>query len=164
MARTKRGRRSPTAPANGAGTGSGCFPIRRPACFRSSGGENGRRLSRSLKHRDWARAKRQADEAAAGFAVHEPNGKAEAEPEPLTLGRLFEIYGEEVTPTKGERTRRRDRVAAAMFLDSFGRDRRPADTLATRLGPVHSSEESGQGRTLGPAGRQPDHRMGPDVL
>ena len=43
----------------------------------------------SLKHRNWARAKRQADEAAAGFAVHEPNGKAEAEP--LTLGTLFSV-------------------------------------------------------------------------
>ncbi|MDE0358738.1 MAG: site-specific integrase, partial [Gammaproteobacteria bacterium] len=80
---------------------------------------------------DWARAKRQADEAAAGFAVHEPNGKAEAEPEPLTLGRLFDIYGEEVTPTKGKRTRNRDRVASAMFLDFFGRDRRP-ETLSQR--------------------------------
>ena len=38
--------------------------------------ENGRRLTRSLKHRDWRRAKRQADKAAAGFAVHEPNGHA----------------------------------------------------------------------------------------
>ena len=30
--------------------------------------ENGRRLTRSLKHRNWARAKRHADEFAAGFA------------------------------------------------------------------------------------------------
>ncbi len=82
-------------------------------------------------HRDWARAKKQADEAAAGFAVHEPAGKAEAESEPLTLGTLFDIYGEEVTPTKGKRTRERDRVASAMFLRFFGRDRRP-ETLSQR--------------------------------
>ncbi|MDE0649573.1 MAG: hypothetical protein OXI12_04425, partial [Gammaproteobacteria bacterium] len=44
------------------------------------------------EHRDWRRAKRQADEAAAGFAVHEPNGKPEAAPEPLTLGTLFDIF------------------------------------------------------------------------
>ena len=93
--------------------------------------ENGRRLTRSLKHRDWSRAKRQADEVAAGFAVYEPANKAEAEPEPLTLGTLFDIYGEEVTPTKGERTQQRDRVATAMFLRFFGRDRDPA-TLSQR--------------------------------
>ena len=93
--------------------------------------DNGRRLTRSLKHRDWARAKRQADEVAAGFAVHEPAGKAEAEPEPLTLGGLFEIYGEEVTPTKAYTSRMHDRAATAMFLDFLGRDRRP-ETLSRR--------------------------------
>jgi len=51
--------------------------------------ENGRRLSRSLKHRDWPLAKRQADEFAAGLAGPDLNGKAEAEPEPLTLGILI---------------------------------------------------------------------------
>ena len=63
-----------------------------------------------------------ADEFAAGFVGPDLNG--EAEPEPLTLGRLFDVYGEEVTPTKGKRTRERDRVANAMFLRFFGRDRR----------------------------------------
>ena len=62
----------------------------------------------------------------AGFAGPDLNGKAEAEPEPLTLGGLFDIYGEEVTPTKGKRTRERDRVATKMFLGFFGRDRDPA--------------------------------------
>ena len=93
--------------------------------------ENSRRLTRSLKHRDWSRAKRQADEFAAGFAAPEANGSKEAEPEPLTLGTLFDIYREEVTPTKGRRTRDRDRVATAMFLRVFGRDRDPA-TLSQR--------------------------------
>ena len=76
------------------------------------------RLRRSLEYRDWARAKRQADEFAAGFVGPDLNG--EAEPEPLTLGRLFDVYGEEVTPTKWKRTRERDRVATAMFLRFFG--------------------------------------------
>ena len=130
MARTKRGRRSYSAGEWGRNRVR-VFPDPKTGLLQIEWRENGRRLSRSLKHRDWARAKRQADEAAAGFAMYEPNGKAEAEPEPLTLGRLFEIYGEEVTPTKGQRTRRRDRVAAKMFLDFFGRDRRP-ETLSQR--------------------------------
>ncbi len=130
MARTKRSRRSYGAGEWGRNRVR-VFPDRKTGLYQMEWRENGRRLTRSLGHRDWTRAKRQADEFAAGFASPELNGKAEAEPEPLTLGRLFEIYGEEVTPTKGERTRRRDRVAATMFLDFFGRDRRP-ETLSQR--------------------------------
>ena len=53
-------------------------------------------------------------------------------PRPLTLQRLFDIYGEEVTPTKKGRTSRmRDRAATATFLSFFGRDRRP-ETLSQR--------------------------------
>ena len=107
------------------------FPDPKTGLFQIEWRENGRRLTRSLKHRDWARAKRQADEAAAGFAVHEPNGKAEAEPQPLTLGTLFDIYGEEVTPSKRRKSWQRDRAAMAMFLKFFGRDRRP-ETLSQR--------------------------------
>ena len=66
--------------------------------------------------------KRQADQFAAGF-IDAPGGEAEAEPEPLTLGTLFEIYGEEVTPTKGERSQKYDRGALQMFLRFFGKDR-----------------------------------------
>ncbi len=130
MARTKRGRRSYSAGEWGRNRVR-VFPDPKTGLLQIEWRENGRRRSRSLKHRDWARAKRQADEAAAGFALHEPNGKAEAEPEPLTLGRLFDIYGEEVTPTKGKRTQSRDLVASKMFLDFFGRDRRP-ETLSQR--------------------------------
>ena len=93
--------------------------------------DNGRRLTRSLKHRDWRRAKRQADEFAAGYLGPELHRKAEAESEPLTLETLFDIYGEEVTPTKVERVRHRDRTATRMFLDFLGRDRRP-ETLSQR--------------------------------
>ncbi|MYC88906.1 MAG: hypothetical protein F4X22_11810, partial [Gemmatimonadales bacterium] len=98
MARTKRDRRSYSAGEWGRNRVR-VFPDPKTGLFQIEWRENGRRLTRSLKHRDWTRAKRQADEAAAGFAVHEPNGKAEAEPKPLTLGTLFDIYGEEVTPT-----------------------------------------------------------------
>ena len=58
-------------------------------------------------------------------------GKAEAEPEPLTLEKLFDIYGEEVTPTKGWHSRGHDRAAMLMFLRFFGGNRDPA-TLSQR--------------------------------
>jgi hypothetical protein len=52
------------------------FPDPKTGLLQIEWRDNGRRLSRSLKHRDWVRAKRQADEPAAGFAALEPNGKA----------------------------------------------------------------------------------------
>ena len=125
MARTKPIRRSYGAGEWGRNRVR-VFPDPKTGLFQIEWRENGRRLTRSLKHRDWRRAKRQADEFAAGYLGPELHRKAEAESEPLTLGRLFDIYGEEVTPTKGERTRRRDRVATVMFLRFFGRDRKPA--------------------------------------
>ena len=129
MARTKRSRRSYGAGEWGRNRVR-IFPDPKTGIFQIEWRENGRRLTRSLKHRDWARAKRQADRFAAGF-IDAPNGKAEAEPEPLTLGTLFEIYGEEVTPTKAEETQQGDRTTTAMFLQFFGRDRRP-ETLSQR--------------------------------
>ncbi len=128
MARTKRSRRSYGAGEWGRNRVR-VFPDPKTGLYQIEWRENGRRLTRSLKHRDWSRAKRQADKVAAGLAVHEPNGKPE--PEPLTLERLFEIYGEEVTPTKGERSQKYDRGALDMFLRFFGKDRRPA-TLSQR--------------------------------
>ncbi len=130
MARMKRSRRSYGAGEWGRNRVR-VFPDPKTGLYQMEWRENGRRLTRSLKHRDWSRAKRQADEAAAGFAMYEPNGKAEAEPEPLTLGRLFDIYGEEVTPTKGAHSRGHDRAAMHMFLRFFGRNRDPA-TLSQR--------------------------------
>ena len=130
MARTKRGRRSYSVGEWGRNRVR-VFPDPKTGLLQIEWRESGRRLSRSLKHRDWARAKRQADKIAAGFAVHEPCGKAEAEPETLTLEVLFDIYGDEVTPTKAERSRRYDRAAMKMFRKFFGRDRRPA-TLSQR--------------------------------
>ena len=130
MARTKRSRRSYGAGEWGRNRVR-VFPDPKTGRYQIEWRENGRRLTRSLGHRDWMRAKRQADEVAAGFAVHEPNGTAESEPEPLTLGRLLDIYREEVTPTKAETSQRSDRAAARMFLQFFGRGRRP-ETLSRR--------------------------------
>jgi len=130
MARTKRDRRSYSAGEWGRNRVR-VFADPKTGLYQIEWRENGRRLTRSLKHRDWRRAKRQADEAAAGLATYEPNGKAEAEPEPLTLDKLFEIYGEEVTPTKAEASQRADRAATRMFLGFFGRGRKPS-TLSRR--------------------------------
>ena len=130
MARTKRSQRSYAAGEWGRNRVR-VFPDPKTGLFQIEWRANGRRLSRSLKHREWARAKKQADEFAAGFAEPEMHGKAEAEPEPLTLETLFDIYGEEVTPTKCEQARRHDRAATRMFLGCFGRNRDPA-TLSKR--------------------------------
>ena len=130
MARTKRSRRSYSAGERGRNRVR-VFPDPKTGILQIEWRENARRLTRSLKHRDWARAKRQADEFAAGFTGPELNGQKEAEPEPLTLSTLFDIYREEVTPTKAKRTRQRDRVSMRMFLGFFGRDRKP-ETLSRR--------------------------------
>ena len=130
MARTKRSRRSYGAGEWGRNRVR-VFPDPKTGRYQIEWRANGRRLTRSLKHRDWSRAKRQADEAAAGLAGLGLNGRKDAKPEPLTLGTLFEIYGEEVTPTKGGRSQKYDRGALQMFLRFFGKDRRPA-TLSQR--------------------------------
>jgi len=130
MARTKRSRRAYSAGEWGRNRVR-VFADPKTGLLQIEWRENGRRRSRSLKHCDWARAKRQADEFAAGFAEPEPNGRNVVEPDPLTLGRLFEIYGDEVTPTKGHRSRKRDKVATAMFLRFLGKGRDPA-TLSQR--------------------------------
>ena len=152
MARTKRSRRTYGAGEWGRNRVR-VFPDPKTGIYQIEWRENGRRLTRSLKHRDWARAKRQADEVAAGLAVHEPAGKAEAEPEPLTLGRLFEIYGEEVTPTKAYTSRMHDRAATAMFLDFLGPNRGP-ETLSQRdWDRFIRARRAGR---IGPSGRRPE--------
>ena len=154
MARTKRSRRSYGAGEWGRNRVR-VFPDPKTGLFQIEWRENGRRLTRSLGHRDWARAKRQADEFAAGFVGPEIGGKAEAEPEPLTLEKLFDIYGEEVTPTKTERVQHRDRIGTRMFLDLLGRDRRP-ETLSQRDWDRFIRERR-EGR-IGPSGKPVSNR------
>ena len=155
MARTKPIRRSYGAGEWGRNRVR-VFPDPKTGLFQIEWRANGRRLSRSLKHREWARAKKQADEFAAGFAGPEMHGKAEAEPEPLTLGTLFDIYGEEVTPTKGERSRMHDRAATTMFLGCFGRDRKPASLSQRDWDRFIRARRSGK---VGPSGRPVSDRM-----
>ena len=149
MARTKRSQRSYAAGEWGRNRVR-VFPDPKTGLFQIEWRANGRRLSRSLKHREWARAKKQADEFAAGFAGPEMHGKAEAEPEPLTLKTLFDIYGEEVTPTKGERSRMHDRAATRMFLGCFGRNRDPATLSKRDWDRFIRARRSGK---VGPSGR-----------
>ena len=130
MARTKRSRRSYSAGEWGRNRVR-VFPDPKTGLIQIEWREDGRRLTRSLGHRDWARAKRQADEVAAGRAAMNLSDEREGEPTPLTLEALFDIDGEEVTPTKSERSQERDRVATKMFLEFFGRDRKPT-TLSQR--------------------------------
>ena len=152
MARTKRDRRSYSAGEWGRNRVR-VFPDPKTGIFQIEWRENGRRLTRSLKHRDWRRAKRQADEAAAGLATYEPNGKAEAEPDPLTLEKLLDIYGEEVTPTKGEHTQRHDKIAMRMFLRFFGKDRDPATLSQRDWDRFIRARRAGK---VGPSGRRPE--------
>ena len=155
MARTKRDRRSYSAGEWGRNRVR-VFADPKTGLYQIEWRENGRRLTRSLKHRDWTRAKRQADESAAGLAGPELNGRKDAEPEPLTLGALFDIYGEEVTPTKGRYTQGHDRAAIRMFLRFFGRNRDPA-TLSQRDWDRFIRARRA-GRT-GPSGRPVSDRM-----
>ena len=149
MARTKRDRRSYSAGEWGRNRVR-VFPDSKTGLYQMEWREKGRRLTRSLGHREWVRAKKQADQFAAGFAGPDLNGKAEAEPEPLTLGGLLDIYGAEVTPTKGAHTRGHDRAATHMFLRFFGRNRDPA-TLSQRDWDRFIRERR-SGR-IGPSGR-----------
>ena len=131
MARTKRRRRGYSAGEWGRNRVR-VFPDPRTGIIQIEWREDGRRITRSLGHRDWAQAKRQADDvAAAGPIRPRRRQRAKAAPGPLTLKTLFDIYGDEVTPTKSEGTQRRDGVAMRLFLRFFGNDREPA-TLSQR--------------------------------
>ena len=155
MARTKRHRRSYSSGERGRNRVR-VFPDPKTGLIQIEWREYGRRLSRSLKHRDWTRAKRQADEIAAGRAEPELQTRAGAEPEPLTLGTLFDIYGDEVTPTKGERSRNYDRAAMKMFLGYFGRDRKPATLSQRDWDRFIRERRSGK---VGPSGKPVSDRM-----
>ena len=152
MARTKRDRRSYSAGEWGRNRVR-VFADPKTGLYQIEWRENGRRLTRSLKHRDWVRAKRQADEAAAGLATYEPNGKAGSEPDPLTLETLFDIYREEVTPTKAKRSRRYERAAMAMFLKFFGKRRKPGTLSQRDWDRFIRARRAGR---VGPSGRSPE--------
>ena len=146
MARTKRGQRGYSAGEKGRNRVR-VFPDPKTGVYQIEWRENGQRVSKSLKHRDWEKARRQADDVAAQYVAPKP--ESDLEPEPLTLGQLFEMYLGEVTPTKGERSRKHDRVGLKMFLDFFKRERDPS-SLSKRDWNRFINERSTGG--VGPSG------------
>ena len=110
MARTNKSRRSYSTGEWGRNRVR-VFPDPRTGIIQVQWREDGRRISRSLKHRDWDRAKKQADEIAAGLTETVAAKTTDAEPEPLTLHTLFDppLF------TNGREARRRE---AASALDS----------------------------------------------
>ena len=158
-ARTKRRRRSYGAGEWGRNRVT-VFPDPKTGLFQIEWPEDGRRLTRSLKQRVWVRTKRRADEFTAGFIDPAPRGQAEGEPEPLAPEKLFDVYDEEVTPTKAEASQQAGRAATKMFLQSFGGGRRPS-TLSRR--DWDPSAAVGQGWTERQAGVRRDARTRPEV-
>ena len=90
MARTKRRRRGYSAGERGRNRVR-VFPDPKTGLIQIEWREDGHRRSRSLGHRDWDRAKSQADEVAAGRAGGHVQEPVEAEPAPLTLKTLFSV-------------------------------------------------------------------------
>jgi integrase len=88
--------------------------------------DSGHRKRIALGHRDRAAAKAKAEELAA--ALRRVDVPASVAP---TLLMLFDIYGREMTPTKGESAQRHDRRATQRFLEFLGPHRRVA-TLSRR--------------------------------
>ena len=64
-------------------------------------------------------AKSKADQLAAKFSDTDKPWVSDA-----TLGKLFDIYTREVTPSKGESKRRHDYRCVALFSKCFGRNRK----------------------------------------
>ena len=91
----------------------------------------GKPQQRSLKHRDFEKAKDQAEEIAAKLASQPSTPLADQQKPSLTLGKLFEMYLEEVTPRKGLERQKHDIRALATFESIFGSDREPR-TLSKR--------------------------------
>ena len=93
---------------------------------REDGSERACRKRLSLGHRDRQRAAKEVLAIAARLAVDPAHSAGE-----ITLGSLFDIYGTEVTPRKGNAKQLHDRRTAEMFLTLWDRDR-AAETLNLR--------------------------------
>ncbi len=93
---------------------------------RNPDGTAGRKARIALGHSDRKAAKAKAEEVAAAFRREEPAQGSEA-----TLQVLFDTYGSEVTPEKGESKRKHDVRCAEMFLRYFGAQTLPR-TLTRR--------------------------------
>jgi integrase len=88
--------------------------------------EKAKRVRISTGGNDRAAAKQKADELAARFNNTESPRVGE-----VTLGKLFDIYMREVTPSKGSSKRRHDERCIALFNKCLGADRKTL-TLSRR--------------------------------
>lgn len=111
-----------------------------------------RRESRSLKHRDFQKAKAQAEKLAANLPALEAEPENAPEPEPLTLGKLFEMYLEEVTPSKSPKSQKFDRAAVRRLLAVLGSARVPGQLSRREWDMFIRDRQSGRstGRQVGP--------------
>ncbi len=118
MARTKKDQRKTYSAGERGRNRVRVFPDRRTGLFQMEWRESGKRCQRSLGHHDWALAKKQADEFAARYVAPKP--ATDAEPEPLTLRRLFEMYLGKKTPEKSAAVQRFDGAAALRLREHIG--------------------------------------------
>ena len=107
------------------------FECPKTGIFQIEWRQAGKPRQRSLKHRDFEKAKDHAEEIAAKLASQPSTPLADQPKPPLTLGKLFEMYLEEVTPNKGLERQKHDVRALATFESIFGSDREPR-TLSKR--------------------------------
>jgi integrase len=114
------------------------------------GAAAGRRARVPLGHRDREAAKQYADDLAGRFRLKVPS-----RPPDLTLGKLFDMYEREVTPSKSVGAQKHDRRARALFERCWGTatvvkelDRRDWDRFirlrrAGQLRPQHGPHKGG---------------------
>lgn len=96
----------------------------RPGTLFAEYKEGGRKVRIALGHSDYTRAKEEADQLA--VQLRQPDRR-----EPVTLGRLFDIYLREVSPSKSASKQQHDRTTLERFRAFFGPDR-DADSLTHR--------------------------------
>lgn len=85
---------------------------------------DGTRKRIALGKISWDEGKRKADEIALQFRSISPNA-------PMSLGKLFDIYEREVTPTKSLGSQEHDRRRRKRFISFLGYDRKP-ESLSVR--------------------------------
>lgn len=116
----------------------------------------GKRRRIALGHRERELAKAKAEELAAAFRSTSSMPARE-----LTLGKLFDNYLREVTPTKGDGKQRHDRRTAELFLRCFGPGRKPRTLSLRDWNRFIEQRKSGALRPLGSALPRP---IGPQQI
>ena len=118
-------------------------------------GEKPRIKRIALGHSDTEEAKTAAERLAAELRRGAP-----AEARRVSLARLFDIYLNEVTPTKASGTQQHDRTAAALFLRAFGPDRDPMAIGLRDWQRFVTERRTGRLAPKGPKGREKPRGVG----